>query len=109
MNKTIAAIATAAASGLVFGILTGGGTGFAAGRATAPTPDACIVAIDEGERALGLTADGLALAGDAVIAAASWDAVELNRINGELDDITTEMGDGATYRDAAAECRDGAR
>lgn len=108
-NRHILIPATSAAVALTVGVLAGGGTGFATGRATAPTPDACIVAIDEGERALGLTADGLGLAGEAVVAAASWDAAELNRITGELDDITAELGDGATYRDAATECRDGAR
>lgn len=109
MNRTITTIAATAAGGLVFGLIAGGGTGFATGRATAPTPDACIVALDEGERAIDLTADALDLSADAIYAAATWDVTTLDQITVDVESITAELGDGQTYRDAATECRDGAR
>lgn len=96
-----------AAAGCVLALAGIAGTvgGFATGRATAPTPDACIAALDEGERVLGLTADALELSADAVVAAASWDYATLERIASDVDGITAEMGDGTEYRTAAAECR----
>ncbi|MDN5687092.1 MAG: hypothetical protein L0G94_10535 [Brachybacterium sp.] len=90
---------------LTAGVLGGTGAGFGIGRTTAPTPEACLVALDEGERALSLTSDALSLAGEAVVAAASWDVAEVNRITDELDDVNAQLGDGQTYIDAKAECR----
>ena len=103
-------ILTAAAGGvLALAGIAGTVGGFATGRATAPTPDACIVALEEGERVLGLSADALELSADAVVAAASWDTAALERITLDVEGITADMGDGTVYRTAAAECRDGAR
>lgn len=99
-------IITAAAGGvLALAGIAGTVGGFATGRATAPTPDACIVALEEGERVLGLTADALELSADAVVAAAAWDAATLEQISLDIEGITADMGDGAEYRTAAAECR----
>ena len=103
-------ILTAAAGGaLALAGIAGTVGGFATGRATAPTPDACIVALGEGERVLGLAADALELSADAVVAAATWDTAALERITLDVEGITADMGDGVEYRTAAAECRDGAR
>lgn len=103
-------ILTAAAGGvLALAGITGTVGGFATGRATAPTPDACIIALEEGERVLGLSADALELSADAVVAAASWDTAALERIALDVEGITADMGDGVGYRTAAAECRDDAR
>ena len=103
-------ILTATAGGLLaLAGIAGTVGGFATGRATAPTPDACIVALSEGERVLGLSADALELSADAVVAAASWDTATLERITLDIEGITADMGDGAEYRTATAECRDGAR
>ena len=85
--------------------LAGALTGFATGRITAPTPDACIVALEEGERVLGLSADALDLSADAVVAVAAWDIATLERITLDVEGITADMGDGAEYRTAVAECR----
>lgn len=83
--------------------------GFGTGRATAPTPTACLTALDESDRALQLTTEALGLAGEAVVAAAAWDTVELDRINAELDDITNDLGEPDAYLDAKADCKAGAR
>ncbi len=107
--RTRTIIATGITATLTAGILVGGATGFTTGRLTAPTPEACLVALDEGERALGLTADALDLSADAVIAAATWDTTTLEQITLDIEGITADMGDGAQYRTAATECRGGAR
>lgn len=105
-RRTLTVTATIA---LAAGALITAPAGFVAGRTTAPTPDACITALNEGERALGLTADALSLSADAVVAAASWDYTTLDRIASDIDGITAEMGDGTTYQNAATECRGGSR
>lgn len=79
--------------------------GFALGQSTAPTPEACVVALDQAEHTISLTAEGLELSGDAVTAAATWDVEELERITGEINGLTADMGDPEVYQDAAAECR----
>lgn len=93
------------AAALTAGILGGTGAGFGIGRTTAPTPKACLIALNESDRALDLTTEALGLAGEAVVAAAAWDTAELDRINDELDDITDDLGEPDVYLDAKAECR----
>lgn len=94
---------------LAAGTIGGSAAGFGIGWATAPTPKACLTAIDEADRTLDLTSEALGLAGEAVVAAASWDVATLDRISGELDGITTELGEPGTYLDAKSECRGEAR
>ncbi|WP_444594168.1 hypothetical protein [Brachybacterium sp. AOP3-A1-3] len=94
-----------AVGALAFASIGSAALGFGTGRATAPTPKACLIAIDEGDRALDLTSEALGLAGEAVVAAATWDAATLDRINGDLADINDDLGDPDAYLDAKAECR----
>lgn len=104
MSRNAIITATAIAA-LGFASLGSAALGFGTGRATAPTPKACLVALDEGERVIGLSSDALGLAGEAVIAAATWNIAEVNRISDELEDVTTDLGDPDVYLDARAECR----
>lgn len=105
MNKTHIVTTAIGVAALTAGIVGGTGAGFGIGRSTAPTPEACLVALDEGDRALGLSSEALGLAGEAVVAAASWDVAEVNRINDELAGITDDLGNPDVYLDAKADCR----
>lgn len=110
MNKhTITAATATGLLALFAGTLGGGLAGTGLGRATAPTPDACLTAINEGERAISLSSDALGLAAEAVEAAALWDYNELERIHSEADRIAFELGSPDDYHAAVAECRGEAR
>lgn len=102
-------ITTAAVAALGFTALGSAAGGFATGRVTAPTPEACLVALDEGERALGVSAEALSLAGEAIVAAAEWDIAEITRLTDEIKALADEVDDPSLYLDSAAECRDGAK
>lgn len=106
MNSTtrrpvlVALVATLATTTIL-----GTAAGATIGRATAPTPDACLVALDEADHALELSSEAIGLSSDAVVAAAAWDVDTLNRVNADLDRIIGELGEPDVYLDSKAECR----
>lgn len=90
---------------LAAGTIGGSAAGFGLGWNAAPTPNECLIALDEADRTLDLTAEALGLAGEAVYAAAIWDANTLDQIATDLEDVTTELGEPDTYLDAKAACK----
>lgn len=100
-------VITATAGGIL--ALAGiGGTvgGFATGRATAPTPEACIQALSDADQIITLKSDALGVASDALVYAYEWDTDGLEQATGDLDAINADM-DAIDYVGPSAECRSG--
>lgn len=100
-------IFTAAAGGiLALAGIAGTAGGFATGRATAPTPEACITALADADQTITLMSDALTIAGDSVTYAATWDVSGLEQSSLDIEEITTDL-EAADYSTSSAECRDG--
>lgn len=101
------AIITATAGGiLALAGIAGTVGGFATGRATAPTPEACITALADADQTITLMADALTIAGDSVTYAAAWDVSGLEQSSLDIEEITTDL-EAVDYSTSSAECRDG--
>lgn len=100
-------IITAAAGGiLALAGIAGTVGGFATGRATSPTPEACITALADADRTIILMGDALIIAGDSLEYAATWDTVGLNQSTEDVEGITADL-EAVDYSTSSAECRDG--
>lgn len=100
-------IFTAAAGGiLALAGIVGTVGGFATGRSTAPTPEACITALADADQTITLMSDALTIAGDSVTYAATWDVSGLEQSSLDIEEITTDL-EAVDYSTSSAECRDG--
>lgn len=100
-------IITAAAGGiLALAGIAGTVGGFATGRSTAPTPEACITALADADQTITLMSDALTIAGDSVEYAAAWDVSGLEQSTEDIEGITSDL-EAVDYASSSAECRDG--
>src|SRR5699024_11692094 len=98
---------TAAAGGiLALAGIAGTGGGFTTGRATAPTPEACITALADADQTITLMADALTIAGDSVTYAAAWDVSGRGQSSLDIAELTSDLEE-IDYSTSSAECRDG--
>ena len=86
--------------------LAGALTGFATGRATAPTPEECITALADADQTITLMGDALTIAGDSIEYAAVWDVSGLEQSSADIEEITTDL-EAVDYSTSSAECRGG--
>lgn len=69
-------------------------------------PASCTDALSKAEQVMDLSSQGLALAGDAIAAAGSFDTARLSDITDQITAMTPRMSEArAAYDEAATQCR----